>query len=146
MKKLIAIVLLLVFAFSIAIAEEEETYKASLAGWNFELQNWFWSSDNKSNKVIVLQFYAENVSAKWNIFEYDVEFKLFQDGIRLEEAFYVKDVDPKKLSKETRKGAKIDVAIPYVVENIYSDIEIEIYDGSIYFFEQDPIKWTIKVK
>lgn len=144
MKRALSIILLFLFLFGTATAEEEKNViQGNVAGWKFELHDVSLSKDNKNNDVIVLHILVENISAKWNIFTYDVSVELFQKEIRLDDAFYVKDVDPKNLKKEVRRGGKIELELPFVLLDTVSDVDVEFSDSNDFMREKEPIKCTI---
>lgn len=95
-------------------------------------------SDYKGDPALVLTILYTNNGDKAKPYMTAVSTKLFQNGVQLERAISVKDVDTQGQMAEVKPGASLELKIAYSIADISVPVEIEF--GRYIDFSANPLK------
>ena len=95
--------------------------------------------DYKGNEIIIVKYIFTNKDDSTTSFSGNVEDKVYQDGIGLNECYFVdssSNYSSDNKSREIKPGVSLEVEVAYELNNTQSDIEVEV---SEYFSWSDKI-------
>jgi len=104
--------------------------QGNLGKYSVEILSCRLAVDYEGKPVVIVKYSFENVSdSNAAAFIWKVSDKVYQSGIELEKAILLEDdadYDAGKQSAEIQKGTRIEVEVAYVLNDITTDIEVEV--------------------
>ena len=94
--------------------------------------------DYKGNPVAILTIMFTNNGDDGDMYITSISTKAFQNGIQLERAISVKEVDSQKQMLEVKNGASLELSIAFLLDGSGSPIEVEF--GKCIDFSSKPQK------
>ena len=159
-SSILAILLVSVFAFfAIASSSEGEETKqepgqaqagandSNVGDYSVEIKSARLTKDWEGKNTVVITYGFTNNGDNAISFSTAISDNAYQNGVGLEQAFILKDGDPYDDSnqyKEIKKGATLDVEIPYVLNDSESDVEVEVEEWIS--FSDDKVSRTFSIK
>lgn len=129
-------------------AEVSAEDKTSLGDYSVEISNCRVVKDYEGKPAIIVTYkYTNNSGDTPTSFFVAFDDAAYQDGIGLNEAFFLDDgveYDSESQSKEIKKGSTIDVEVAYRLNDSETPVEIEI--SELFSFDDKTITKTFDIK
>lgn len=161
MKKIIALLLAIFMAFSLAACDLEvedssqgsekteiaqKTENTALGNYEIEIKSCRIAEDYSGKPIAIITYGFTNNADEASAFYLSVKDEVFQNGIGLNECYFADDsakYNSDNQTKEIKKGATLDVEVAYVLNDTTSDIEVEI--SELISFNDKKITKTFKI-
>lgn len=124
--------------------QEEATGLGNFDTFTVEFKRAWITEDYEGNPVLAIAYDFTNLDTENSqSFMLATHNKAFQDGIEIDKAYSVADVDSDADSKELKAGATLEVYEAYLLSNTTSVVEVEVseflsWDDTVYTFDIDP--------
>ena len=123
---------------------ENSIYVVGSVGNSYiELTSWELQNDYNGKPIIVLTYTWTNNSNDTAMASLAVSVEAYQNGVSLDNAYFVGDVDSSSRTKNVRPGYSIEVQQAFKLSDAESDVEFEIKDMWDIFGSSAPIRTTI---
>jgi len=109
--------------------DSDASAKSNLGDYNIKIASCRFSEDFEGEPVVIVKYTFTNNSEENASFLWSVDANAFQDGIELEESYFLDDsanFSSDNQDKEIKPGAKINVEVAYLLLNTENEIEIEV--------------------
>lgn len=121
--------------------------QGNLGKYSVEILSCRMAIDYEGKPVVIVKYSFENVSDSEAVaFIWKVSDKVYQNGIELEDAYFLDEsaeYDSEKKSAEIQKGTKIEVEVAYVLKDTTSDINVEV--SRLISLDETVIKKTLSI-
>lgn len=121
--------------------------QGNLGKYSVEILSCRMAIDYEGKPVVIVKYSFENVSDSEAVaFIWKVSDKVYQNGIELEDAYFLDEsaeYDSEKKSAEIQKGKKIEVEVAYVLKDTTSDINVEV--SRLISLDETVIKKTLSI-
>lgn len=128
-----------------AVVENEDVN--TLGDYQVEIKSARVTADWEGNPAVVITYGFTNNSSEPESFWLAFEDAVYQNGVGLEKAYFLKDGDPydeANQNKEIKSGVTIDVDVAYVLNDTETDVEVEVKE--LISFSDDVISKTFSIK
>ena len=106
------------------------------------------AKDYEGKDVVIVKYkFANNEDDDAASFSFAFDDKVYQNGVGLNEAYFLKDsanYSSDNQTKEIKKGASIEVEVAYELNDNTTDIEVEVKE--LFSFSDKVIKKTFSIK
>ena len=105
------------------------------------------TEDYSGLPVAIIKYSFTNNSDEPEAFYLAFDDKVYQDGIGLNECYFVKEGDlysADNQTKEIKPGATLDVEVAYELNDSVTDLEVEV--KGLFTFNDDIVKKTFSIK
>ncbi len=106
------------------------------------------AKDFEGNPVVIVKYIYTNVSSdEATSFAVAFDETVYQDGVGLNESWFVDDsadYNADNQTKEIKKGASLDVEVAYELNDKKTDIEVEVKE--LFSFDDTTITKTFSIK
>ncbi len=160
MKKLgallLAILLIATFGiFALGSGEDGESDQGSgsadntaIGDYSLVIDSCRLAKDYENKDVVIVKYkFTNNNSDEPSSFYVTFDETVYQNGVGLNEAYVLKDsanYNADNQTKEIKKGASIDVEVAYELNDITTDIEVEVKE--LFSFSDETVKKTFSIK
>ncbi len=163
MKKLLSLLLALllfttygIFALGSGESEEKSQGKGSaeksdttnkLGEYSLEIKSCRLAKDYEGKDIVIVLYGFTNNSDDAEAFYLAFDDTVYQDGVGLNESYFVADsanYDSSNQTKEIKSGTSLDVEVAYELNNTTSDIEVEV--SELISFDESKITKTFSIK
>lgn len=121
--------------------------QGNLGKYSVEILSCRMAIDYEGKPVVIVKYSFENVSDSEAVaFIWKVSDKVYQNGIELEDAYFLDEsaeYDSEKKSAEIQKGTKIEVEVAYVLKDTTTDINVEV--SRLISLDETVIKKTLSI-
>lgn len=130
------------------VVSGEVTEDNQLGKYSVEISGVRKTEDYEGKPAIVVTYkYTNNTNDTPTSFIVAFDDEVYQDGVGLNEAIFLKDGDPyssDNQSKEIKKGASIDVEVAYTLNDDTTDIDVEVKE--LFSFSDKVVSRTFSLK
>ena len=162
MKKrniLITVILVLMFAmFALGSSESTNTDQGAgsvnstealtnLGNYNVEIHSCRLAKDYQDKDIVIVKYIYTNVNGN-NPTSFMIAFnaEVYQNGVGLNESYFVNDnanYTADNQTKDIKKGATIEVEVAYELNDISTDIEVEVTE--LFSFSDSSVTKTFSI-
>lgn len=162
MKKrniLITVILVLMFAmFALGSSESTNTDQGAgsvnstealtnLGNYNVEIHSCRLAKDYQDKDIVIVKYIYTNVNGN-NPTSFMIAFnaEVYQNGVGLNESYFVSDnanYTADNQTKDIKKGATIEVEVAYELNDISTDIEVEVTE--LFSFSDSSVTKTFSI-
>ena len=129
-------------------ADQQKEDESALGDYSVEIKSCRLAKDFEGKKVVIVKYVFTNVNdddptAFFTAFEDNV----YQDGVGLNESYFVDDsakYSADNQTKEIKKGASLEVEVAYELNDTKTDIEVEVKE--LFSFEDKVLTKTFSIK
>lgn len=129
-------------------ADQQKEDESALGDYSVEIKSCRLAKDFEGKKVVIVKYIFTNVNdddstAFFTAFEDNV----YQDGVGLNESYFVDDsakYSADNQTKEIKKGASLEVEVAYELNDTKTDIEVEVKE--LFSFEDKVLTKTFSIK
>lgn len=165
MKKILSLLLVLAVLFSFSVfalgsgsddekadqgsgsADQQKEEESALGDYSVEIKSCRLAKDFQGKKVVIVKYVFTNVNdddpaAFFTAFEDNV----YQDGVGLNESYFVDDsakYSADNQTKEIKKGASLEVEVAYELNDAKTDIEVEVKE--LFSFDEKVLTKTFSI-
>lgn len=126
-------------------SKKEET-KSNLGDYNVVIDSFRMAEDYQGEDVIIVKYLFTNNSDESDSFMLAVDEIAYQDGVELQECYFVDDSANYSIdnqSKKIRPGVTLSVEVAYELADTTTDVEIEVEE--IFSFKERKITKTFSI-
>ena len=151
MKKLICLFLILSLIVCVFVScvkpSDGDPSSSKLGDYEVVIDSYRLAESDEGKPVIIVKYIFTNNSEDAQSFFWSLDTRAFQKGVRLSTCYDVSDsanYADENQSKEIKDGATLEVEFAYVLDDVESDVEIEV--EASFSFSDKVIKKTFKIK
>ena len=119
---------------------------SNLGDYNVEIKGCRLAKDYEGKNVVIIKYGFTNNSENPASFSFALDDAVYQNGIGLNNAFVLNDsakYNSDDQIKEIKKGTTLDVEVAYELNDITTDIEVEVKE--LISFNDSIVKKTFKI-
>ncbi len=121
--------------------------ETKLGSYEIEIKNARMTKDYEGKPAVVITYGFKNNSSNPVAFYIVCEDTVYQNGVSLQESYFLVDGDPyddANQTKEIKTGVTIDVDVAYVLNDTQTDIDVEVKE--YLSFTDDMVSKTFSLK
>lgn len=129
------------------VVETTTANTKKLGDYEVEIKNVRLTTNYEGKPAIVVTYGFTNNSSESIAFSFAFEDEVYQDGVGLEKAYVLNDndsYDEANQNKEIKTGVTIDVDVAYLLNDMETDIDVEVKE--LFSFTDDVIQRTFSIK
>jgi hypothetical protein len=103
--------------------------KSNLGDYNVVIKSFRLASDYEDKPIIIITYTFSNYADEAQCFSWSVNAKAYQDGVGLNESYFVNDdanYSSDNQTKEIKTGKSLDVEVAYELNDDTTDVEVEV--------------------
>ncbi len=124
-----------------------EKDKDNLGDYNIDIVSCRLATDYEGKPVVIVKYAFTNNDDNPQNFMFAVSAEVFQNGIGLNEAYFVDDsanYSSDNQTKDIKKGATLEVEVAYTLNDTTTDIEVEV--SELISFSSKKVTKTFSIK
>ena len=124
-----------------------EANKGNIGKYSVTIDSCRLAKDYEGKAVVIVKYTFTNVSDdEPACFAYTFDDSAFQNGVGLNDAYFLDDsadYNSDNQTKEIKKGASIQVEVAYVLNDMASEVEVEVKE--LFSFDKTAVKKTFSI-
>ena len=121
--------------------------QAKLGDYEVVIESCRLAEDYEGNPVVIVKYKFTNNSDDPSSFMFSLDAQAYQDGIGLNEAYFLEDsanYSSDNQTKDIKKGATLSVEVAYELNDTTADVEIEVSEFISFSDKKITKKFSIK--